>query len=77
MTAAEKNGSWVKPRYFISVGKGMALLQLQGNVIASGQIARQCSHDPFNTLAYATDLQHLKYFPYYVPRDTAGFLDFI
>lgn len=37
-------------------------VQLQGDMIASGQIARHCSHDPFNTLAYATDLQHLKYF---------------
>lgn len=77
MTAARKNGSWVKPRYCISVGKGMALLQLKGDVIASGQLARQCSHDPFNTLACATDLQHLKYFPYYVARDMAGFFGFI
>lgn len=42
MTAARKNGSWVKPRYFISVAlyekyQDMALFQLQGDAVVSGE----------------------------------------
>lgn len=42
MTAARKNGNWVKPRYFISVTlyekyQAMALFQLQGDAVVSGE----------------------------------------